>query len=301
MVRLAYSHIKINPFREATKEKLQFYKDIGLRVLGFVCDPDPSEDDLIQLRDLFWELDLEIGQVIPFKQACLLHPDRNTFLENREKIARTLEICRKIGANNLQCSIGSLNPDSIWGIHPENHTQKALDMLVENAREVAKIAEDNQVMLAPETNLWTVVNSIERMKEYVDRVESSYMKITFDIVNYMTYDRVFESGKYARCAVSTLGDRIGSIHFKDVIVTDDKDYKGHIHETKIGTGLLDYATVIKVSTQLEPWKIFILEHIHNEQDIKLAHDHIQNIAARIGHIWTNHHCTHEKWREKKCK
>ena len=300
-MRLAYSHIKINPFHEVTKEKLQFYKDIGLRVLGFACDPDPSEDDLLRLRDLFGELDLEIGQVIPFKQASLLRPDRLDLLENRKKIARTLEICRKIGANNLQCSIGSLNPDSVWGLHPENHTQKALDMLVENAREVAKIAEDNQVMLAPETTLWTVVNSVERMKEYVDRVDSPYMKITFDIVNYMTYDRVFKSGKYARCAVAILGDRIGAIHVKDVIVTDDKGYKGHIHETKMGTGLLDHEAVIKVSTQLEPWKIFILEHIRDEKDIKPAYEHIQNIVGRIGHIWTNHHCTHETWLKKKCK
>ncbi|MFC1551586.1 sugar phosphate isomerase/epimerase family protein [Candidatus Latescibacterota bacterium] len=293
-MRLAYSHININPFREATKTKLQFYKDIGLRVLGFKCDNDPSDDDVKRLKDLFGELDLEVGQIIPFQQSCLLHPDKKTLLEHRKKIARTMEVCRKLGAANVQCSIGSLNPDDIWGIHPENHTQKALDMLVENAREVAKITEDNQVMLAPETTLWTVVNSIGRMKEYVDRVDSPLMKITFDIVNYMTYDRIFESGKYARCALATLGDRIGAIHVKDVIVTNDQGYKGHIHETEMGTGVLDHETLIRVSTQLEPWKAFILEHIRDEQKIKPAYDHIQKIASKIGHSWSSHHCTREK-------
>jgi sugar phosphate isomerase/epimerase len=293
-MRLAYSHIKVNPFREATKAKLQFYKDIGLRVLGFACDPDPGDDELYRLRDLFGELDLEIGQIIPHKQASLLHPDKNILLENRKKIARTLQICRKLGAANLQCSIGSLNSDDIWGIHPENHTQKALDMLIENAREVAKIAEDNQVMLAPETTLWTIVNSIGRMKEYVDRVDSPLMKITFDIVNYMTYDRIFESGRYARCALATLGDRIGAIHVKDVVVTNDNGYKGHIHETEMGTGLLDHEALIGVSEQLEPWKVFTIEHIRDERNIKPAYDHIRKISSKIGHTWTNHHCTREK-------
>lgn len=301
IMRLSYSHISINPFRDVTREKLQFYKDIGLRVLGFRCDENPADDELMRLRDLFDELDLEVGQIIPYRQAALLRPDRDDLLANRKKLAGTFEVCRKLRAANLQCSIGSLNPKSIWSFHPENHTQKALDMLVENAREVAKIAEDNQVMLAPETTLWTVVNSVERMKEYIDRVDSPYMKITFDIVNYITYDRIFESGRYARCAVAALGDRIGAIHVKDVTVSDDKGYSGHIHETKMGTGYLDHEALIKTTTQLEPWKIYILEHIRDEQDIKPAYEYIQGVASRIGHTWTHHHCTHEKWRSRNCR
>lgn len=292
-MRLSYSHININPFRETTKEKLQFYKDIGLRVLGFRCDENPSDDDVKRLRDLFGELDLEIGQIIPFQQAALLRPGRQPLLENRRKIARTLDICRRLGASHLQCSIGSLNPNDLWGIHPENHTQRALDMLVENAREVAKIAEDNKVMLAPETTLWTVVNSVERMKTYVDRVDSPFMKITFDPVNYITFDRIFESGRYVRESMAVLGDRIGAIHVKDVIVTNDQGYKGHIHETDMGTGVFDQETLIRSTKQLMPWKCFILEHIGDDRKIKPAYDHIQRIAQRIGHTWTDHHCTRE--------
>ncbi len=292
-MRFSYSHININPFREATKEKLQFYKNIGLRVLGFRCDENPSDDNVKRLRDLFGELDLEIGQIIPFQQAALLRPDKQSLLENRRKIARTLDICRRLGASHLQCSIGSLNPSDLWGIHPENHTQKALDMLVDNAREVAKIAEDNGVMLAPETTLWTVVNSVERMKLYVDRVDSPLMKITFDAVNYMTYDRIFDSGRYSRMAIAKLGDRIGALHVKDVNVSNERGHKGRIHETAIGTGLFDHQTLIRTSKQLAPWKCFILEHISDEQKIKPAYDHIQKIAQSIGHTWSDHHCTRE--------
>ena len=72
-------------------------------------------------------------------------------------------------------------------------------------------AEDNRVTLCPETTQGTIVNSIDRMKEYVDRLGSPYAKIIFDPVNQMRMDRIYDNGRFIRCAIATLGDRIGVI------------------------------------------------------------------------------------------
>lgn len=298
-MRLAFSGVGMPSFREVTREYLQFYKDIGFHVLGGSIDLEASEDDIKRLRDLFGEMDLAAGEC-HIGAGTMAGPDKNKLKEYKKKIIRGLEVGGKLGINHLQFSIGSMHPDNIWMHHPENHTQNALDMLVKNAREIAPYAEDNRCMIAPETTQWTIVNSIERMKEYVDRVDSPYMKITFDFVNHMTSERIYDSGRYIMHAVAILGDRIGNFHVKDVMA-QDMVLVSHIDEAPMGTGLLDHEAVIKASTQLEPWKTFVLEHISSRDLIKPAFDHIQGVARRIGHQWTDPLCTRERWEKGMCK
>ncbi len=135
----------------------------------------------------------------------------------------------------------------------------------------------------------------------VDRIDSPNMKINFDFVNHMNAERIFESARYIQCAVATLGDRIGVFHVKDVDTTEGKLNVLHIDETLMGTGVMDVEAMIKVSSQIEPWKLFTLEHINNINDIKIAFDHVQHVANSIGHTWTDLHCTRERWEKGLCK
>ena len=173
-------------------------------------------------------------------------------------------------------------------------------MLIEGTRDLVPVAEDSRCMICPETTQWTIVGSIQHMKEYVDRLDSPYVGITFDPVNHMTYDRVYESGAFMKCAIATLGDRIGEFHVKDVMV-QDKLLVSHIDETDLGTGVLDHEAIIRDSTQLEAWKTFSLEHFRSRDLWKPGYEHIQGVANRIGHRWTDPRCTREIWEKGKSK
>ena len=138
------------------------------------------------------------------------------------------------------------------------------------------------------------------MREYVDRCDSPCVKVVLDVVNHMNMQRVYESGRWMKCAIATLGDRIGVIHVKDV----QTEYKlvAHLNEAKMGTGLLDHATLMTASNQLEPWKTFSLEHIaydYTKPDhvtkVTEAYNHIITVADSIGHTFTDPSLTHEKW------
>jgi sugar phosphate isomerase/epimerase len=190
-----------------------------------------------------------------------------------------------------------MDPKDIWRHNPENHTQKALDMLVESTKELVPVAEDCNTMLCPETNSWTIVNSIERMKEYVDRLDSPYAKVIFDPVNHMNPQRIFTSGEYIKYAVAYLGDRIGELHVKDAQVMDS--YMIHIEEAPMGTGLIDHKAFIEASEMLEPWKTFSLEHINKHEMLKPAYDHIKKVTDSMNHKWTDPGLTMAKWNKLK--
>ena len=283
-------------YRTMTDEPLRTVYDIGFRVAGVGVDLNATDDDIKRVRDLFGEVGLAVGPIGHGVSA--FRPDSAQKKDHQARIRRCLEIGGKLGSPSLRYSVGSMHPTDIWRHHPENHTQHALDRLIDATKELVPIAEDTRCMLCPETNSWTIVNNPDRMREYVDRLGSPYAKIIFDPVNQMSPERVFQSGRFIRCAIASLGDRIGVLHVKDVQVMDS--YMIDIKEAPMGTGLLDHAAIIGASDQLEPWKTFSLEHfsepgVPKVRQWKRAYDHITAVANSIGHTWTDPNMTRERW------
>lgn len=288
--------------KDFTVKQCKEWRDLGFGVAGFnTTDFDASDADIKRAKKIYEDCGMMPGS--PGVGAGLVRPDENEEKEHLKIIAKGLIFSGKLGGPTLRIAAGSFNKDNPWAKHPDNHTQKAMDRLVKNTMELAKIAEDSNTILCPETTQWTIIGTIERMKEFVDRVDSPCVKINLDVVNHITNERVYESGKFVKCAVAYLGDRIGTIHCKDVKVDPIKLLVCHIDETIIGTGLLDHAAVLEASTMLEPWKCLEIEHVPQPwpENIKKSIDHIQAVAQKIGHKWDDPKLTRDKWLSLKNK
>ena len=281
-----------------TVEQAKKFYDIGFRVVGIAGIQDYSDAAIDRAKKVLHNADIMPGPI--GGGGAALRPDSEETKQHRERIIRALRVGGKLGCTGVRVSIGSMHPTNVWMHHPENITQKAMDMLVENVRLLKPIAEDAQCALCPETTQWTVVNSINRMKEFVDRVDSPFVRIVFDPVNHMTYDRVYNSGSWIKQAIAYLGDCIGEFHVKDVTV-QDKHLVSHIDEAPMGTGLLDHAALMQASNQLEPWKTFSLEHIRGEDLLIKAHKYIQSVARSIGHKWTDPKLDRAAWERQNGK
>ncbi len=300
-MRLCCNDNPVNPTRDmAENEKaVKRLHDIGFRVIGAHGVGDATDDQVKRLRDLCAKYDMVVAMSPTGYQVA--HPDPEQRRKDHTGLRETLRKMRLIGGDFIHTAGGSFDGGGWWH-HPKNFTQEGLDELVTEMKKAAPYAEEYGICICPETTQWCILNSPERMREFVDRVGSAYVKITFDFVNHMRPDRIYESGRFAKCVLAMLGDRIGQLHVKDV------DIKAglvvHINETPMGTGLLDHETIIEISDDLEPWKTFSLEHF-NEWDILpldqagKAYNHIQSIANRIGHTWGDAHMTRQRWMKMK--
>lgn len=296
-MRLCWNDWFGGPLRNIKREDLKRLSDMGFKVVGINSGrSDASDTDIDYVKNMYADLGLYFG---PYGARGGFHPDPTVWKEQKERLIGSLQVAGKLGCTGIRFSVGSMHPTDVWRHYPDNHTQQAMDLLIERMKEVVPYAEDAGCMLCPETNQWTIVNSIQRMKEYVERLDSPYARIVFDPVNHMNPERVFDSGRYMKCAIGYLGDCIGELHIKDVQVMDN--YMVHIEEAQMGTGLLDHEELIRTSTQLESWKTFSLEHINNRDLVKPAHDYIQGIADRIGHTWTDPGCTRVRWEQGACR
>ena len=284
-MRLCWNDSLGGPLGNMDPEEAKYIYDIGYRVAGVNAGVhEASAADIDHAKHVLEDAGLMPG---PYGIGLsAIRPDAGETRESKKKIASTLKIAGKLGCTALRYSVGSLHPTNIWQHHPENFTQKALDELVKHTRELTPIAEDAGCMLCPETTQWTIVHNLQTMKEFVDRCDSPYVRIIIDFVNHTTPERAYNTGEFIKCAVAFLGDRIGEFHVKDVMVQDAL-LVIHIDEAPMGTGLMDHATMMKVSNDLEPWKTFSLEHISDRNMIKKAYDHIDSVAKRIGHHWTS--------------
>ncbi len=282
-----------NHLRAMTVEICKEIYDIGFRILSIPFHPQATDKDIEYAKRVLDESGMVAGPT--GASISPVHPDKDRENAGKKIIAKGLRMSGKMSVPLLMVSAGSLRPEEPWKNHPENHIQRSMDRMVESCRELAPVAEDANCILCPETTLWTIINSVERMKEFVDRVDSPFVKITLDPVNHMTYDRIYESGRFIKCAIATLGDRIGNIHCKDVNVDPDIYHVSHIDEAPMGTGLLDHEVLIKASDVLEPHKTFCIEHIRNMEGFKIAYNYIQGAAERIGHKWTDPKLTRDRW------
>jgi sugar phosphate isomerase/epimerase len=282
-------------YREMKIEDIKFVYDIGYRVAGLEPDFNATDDDIKRVKDLFARVGMVFGPLGIGLAA--FHPNKDIEKKYKEQLKKSLIIGGKLGCTNLRYSVGSMDENSVWKHHPLNHTQKALDMLIESTRELVTVAEDSNCILCPETTQGTIVGTVPRMKEYVDRLDSPGAMIVFDPVNHMGAERIYESGKFIKCAIAELGDRIGEIHVKDAQIKDD--YMFSFGEAPMGTGLLDHAALIQASDSLEPWKTFSLEHISDKKMWKPAYDYIQKVADKMGHKFTDPNLTREKWEKIK--
>ncbi len=288
------SGIDVTRPAEELEPRFKQLREIGFHVIGIGGAENVTDDQIKRFLDLAAKYDIVVGMSPTGYQPA--HPDPIERKRNQEGLKKTLVNMRKLGGDLIHICGGSYAGDGWWQ-HPKNFTQEGMDELVEETKKMAPYAEDANVCICPETTQWCIIQSPERMKEYVDRIGSPCVKVTFDIVNHMRPDRIYDSGRFAKCVFALLGDRIGQLHVKDVAIKSGLVV--HIDETQPGTGLLDHATLIKLSDELEPWKTYSLEHFNwggTWYDmVQQAYRHNQDIADRIGHTWSDPHLTREVW------
>ena len=98
-------------------------------------------------------------------------------------------ITSKLGAPNTYLRPGSVNPDGPWLPHPENHSNKVFDRLVDSTQKICEVAEDEGVMLSLEGGYVSPIYSAKRTKDFIDAVGSKnlgfkqikYLKVKLEI------------------------------------------------------------------------------------------------------------------------
>ncbi len=166
-------------------------------------------------------------------------------MEVREKAVNKfkehIKFSKSFGTDLIGTETGSYNDDE-WTYNPKNHTNEALDEVIEVFRPLVKEAEKYGVNVAIEPVFNHVVCNPEKMKYVLDKLDSSNVKVVVDLLNLVDIKNGNEH-KYKEIldeCITLFGDKIGLFHFKNFTVNEKRE----VSISSLKDGYFDYKYIM---------------------------------------------------------
>ena len=164
-----------------------------------------------------------------------------------------ISLAKTIGCDYVGSETGSYNGDP-WIYHPMNHSDQALDRVVDTFSSLADYAAENGVNIAIEGAFGHVCHTPERLKLAFERMNKNNIKFIFDLYNYLDISNVDTAYDILERGISLFGDRILLFHIKDFTIEDNK-----LKQCGVGKGVLDYDRILNAIYNHNPNAILVLE------------------------------------------
>ena len=189
-------------------------------------------------------------------------------------------IGRMLDAEVVYVRPGSHNPRGHWWHHPENHTQRSFDTLVDSCRKIAGTAEEEGMTLAIEGHIASTLDSPQRVRDLLDAVGSKALKFSMDPVNFTgTVADVYDTARVLDPLFELLGRDTVILHAKDVNVADR--HVVHIDEVLIGEGTMRYDLILPRMVEQCPNAYVLIEHLPDDK-VPAARKALAEMAQRVG-------------------
>lgn len=237
---------------------------------GIVFNPGTlTETDITHIGEVFRKNNINISVL-----GCyinLIEKDK----EEKKKILNKFKEYIKF-AGNLGCSLvgtetGSLNKDLSYNIG--NNSEEVFNEVLENINELVKEAEKYGVDVGIEGVVRHTINSPEKIRRLLDRINSDNIKIIFDPVNLIDINNYKTQDEIIKECINLFGDKIEVVHAKDFIVEDNA-----IRIVPPGKGILNYELLIRELKIKKPHITILIEDI-NETYMNESKRFLENLIA----------------------
>jgi sugar phosphate isomerase/epimerase len=230
------------------------------------------------IREAFSRHDLCLAEVGVWNN--LLDPDPSKRAENLAVNIQKMALADEIGARCCVNIAGSFSPD-IWdGPHPDNLSEEAFDLTVENVRKILDAVKPKRSFFTLETMPWVIPDSPDSYLKLMQAVDRPRFAVHLDPVNMINCPaRYYENAGFLRECFAKLGKWIVSCHAKDIQMSDQLTV--HLQEVRAGLGALDYRTFLTELDRLPGDVPLILEHLPAEE-YPLAQQYVLEKAHQSG-------------------
>jgi sugar phosphate isomerase/epimerase len=244
--------------------------------------PDIPLDDTARMEATtraFGRHDVVIAEV--GRWVNLLAADPAERRRNIQTVTDGLALAEAVGARCCVDIAGSFNPDSWFGPHPENLSDRFFDAAVENARAIIDAVKPTRTTFCYEMMAWSLPDSPDSTLRLVKAVDRNAFSVHLDPCNLVNSpSRYYTSSDLIRECYSKLGPLVASVHAKDL--TWDIEMAVHFREVRPGQGSIDYAVLLAEHAKHTPDAPLMLEHLPDEAEYGAARDHILEVGKEIG-------------------
>ena len=251
----------------------------GVQLVAYKC----TEDIKYEVGGITHDRAKELGHSITVLggEIALIGAYFNPVHPNEDKINRGIAVFRDylsvagdIGCSYVGSETGSYNGDP-WIYHPMNHSDEALDRVVDTFGSLAGYAAECGVNIAMEGAFGHVCHTPERLDEAVRRINRDNIGIIFDLYNYLDITNVDSAYDILDRGLEIFGKRILLFHVKDFTIGD-----GKLCQCGVGRGILDYNRILSKIHASNPDAILVLEGTVGE-DIDYAVSYLREKINKL--------------------
>ncbi|MBQ9766371.1 MAG: sugar phosphate isomerase/epimerase [Lachnospiraceae bacterium] len=187
---------------------------------------------------------------------------------NKEQLRKTIDTYKAhirfaslLGCGVVGTETGAVNEE--YRFEEANHSEEALQIFINNFREVVEYAEKMGVIIAIEPVWKHIVCDIKRARKVLDAINSPNLQIIFDPVNTIDMHNYEKQDELLTEAFTLLRDEIAVIHAKDFIVED-----GAVKSVVSGKGMLNYDLLMGLIKKHKPFVHVLLEDTNPDNVIE---------------------------------
>jgi sugar phosphate isomerase/epimerase len=253
-------------------------RHLGYRAAYCPVDSKTSDDVVKAYAAAAKAADIVIAEVGAWSNP--MSPDAETRRAALRRCQEQLALADRIGARCCVNIAGSRGP--IWhGPYPDDLTEATFDQIVETVRSIIDAVKPTRTCYALETMPWMYPDSPESYERLIRAIDRPGFGVHFDPVNLIcSPQRFFATGPLIRECLDKLGPLIKSCHAKDIAMGEQ--FMVHLDEVRPGLGKLDYATLLRGLSRLDPDIPVMMEHLPNAEEYTLAAEYIRSVASEVG-------------------
>lgn len=202
------------------------------------------------MRQVFAENKVDVSVL-----GCYLNladPNKENLKKTMDTYKANIRFAALLGCGMVGTETGAVNEE--YRYEPANHSEEALEIFIENCREIVKYAESMGVILAIEPVYNHIVYDCKRARKVLDAIHSPNLQIIFDPVNVISVDNYKNQDEILEEAFDLLRDEIIAIHSKDFVIEDNK-----VISKITGQGILNYDLLMSLVKKYKPLVHVLLE------------------------------------------
>ena len=252
-------------------------KDLGYSAAYCPVQPGETKEMIRSYREEAKKSNIIIAEVGAWCNT--LDPDESARKEAVKKNIEALQLADEIGA--VCCVNISGARGSIWdGPYAGNYSKETFNLIVETVRNIIDQVKPSTAFYALEPMPYMLPDSPDSYLEIIKAVSRKQFGVHLDPVNMISSpQKYFNNGKFLKECFAKLGPHIKSIHAKDIILLPGLTV--HLEERRPGSGTLDYTVFLNEAGKLKDVP-FMLEHLNNQEEYKLAADYVREVGKKAG-------------------
>mgnify|MGYP002513567320 FL=1 len=211
-----------------------------------------------------------------------LSSDKEEAKKNIQYVIERLQLAEELEASTCVNILGTKQTANWFGPHADCYSECFFEEAVAVSQHIIDTVKPEHTKLSFEMMPYCFLDSPEEYLRFLKAVNRKQAGVHLDICNTMNHPRRFyKNAEFMEETFGMLQKDIVTMHLKDIAMKEDS-LTVAFEEVLLGTGGIDYKTLMREIAKLPQDTPAMLEHLHTEAEYDMAAETAVKFAQSVG-------------------